>query len=346
MAAIASVSDASMRASVLENPGRVVVTRRPRPTCPSGGVLVRVKACGVCSTDVKMAVNGHRALVYPRIAGHEICGTVEESRTRRFSVGDRIQVAPGLRCGRCIHCLRAMDQRCQRRQIFGFSVDGGFAEYLALPLTGDLIGAAVRLPTNLAFDHATLAEPLACCINLQSRLSVGRTDRVLVVGAGLLGLLHVVLARHRKASWVQVVEPQSLRRSLALELGADEALDPSALKEMKAASVDVVILAAGAAGLNSDLSALLARGARIGLFSGLPGGPAGLPEPAALHYEEYCVCGSYGCAARHNRQAVSLLARGIIPAHRLITRHICLERLPSCLTGAWEPADIKTIVEL
>ena len=283
-----------MRAAVLEGTGRLILTTRPRPRCPVGGVLVRVHACGVCSTDFRMATVGHRALFHPRILGHEISGTVAESRTRRFVVGDRVQVAPGLRCGRCVHCRRGADQRCQQRQILGFSTDGGFAEYLAVSLSGDARGAVTRLADNLSFAAAALAEPLACCINAQDRLDVGRDDRVMVVGAGLTGLMHVALARRRGARRVWVVEPRQAHRRLALSLGADAASGPSALAAptaIAAGCVDVMIMAAGAMGLTPALASTLARGARVGLFSGLPSGPAGMPEPVAIHYEEYALIG-------------------------------------------------------
>ncbi len=335
---------ALMHAVVLAGPGRLEPAALPCPACPPGGVVVRVHACGVCRSDFKMAVEGHRALVYPRVLGHEIAGTVAASRTAASRIGDRVLVAPGLRCGRCCHCRRGTDQRCEQRRIIGFCVDGGFAEYLAVPLSGTPRGALIPLPDHLEFVAATLAEPLACCINAQSRLRLGRADRVLVIGAGILGLLHLILARRCKAASVWVAEPRPERRALALELGADLAFDPSAVDDLPRCSRDVLIMAAGPVGLDPPLAALLARGARISLFSGPGTGPAGLPDGPAIHYEEFLISGSYGCAKNHIRRAADLLAQGTIPAGRLVTRRTDLAGLPAHLkTG---PQDLKTVVEV
>ncbi|MBW2321615.1 MAG: alcohol dehydrogenase catalytic domain-containing protein [Deltaproteobacteria bacterium] len=93
-----------MKAAILIQPGKLEI-REVRTPCPAGGVLVKVKACGICSADAKMVTQGHRALNYPRILGHEIAGVIEQSRTNTFKEGDRIQIAPGLRCSRCSYCL-------------------------------------------------------------------------------------------------------------------------------------------------------------------------------------------------------------------------------------------------
>ena len=95
-----------MRAALLAAPGRLGVKDVPTPICPEGGVIVEVKDCGICTSDVKMAQKGHRALVYPRILGHEISGIVKECNNKEFKEGDRVQVAPGLRCGKCLACKR------------------------------------------------------------------------------------------------------------------------------------------------------------------------------------------------------------------------------------------------
>jgi L-iditol 2-dehydrogenase len=309
-------------------------------------VVVRVQACGVCRSDLKMAAEGHRALVYPRVPGHEAAGTVAASRSPAFKIGDRVTVAPGLRCGRCPHCRRGADQRCESRDIIGFSLDGGFAEYLAVPLQGEPRGALVPLPECLEFAGAALAEPLACCLNAQSRVSLGAGDRVLVVGAGILGLLHLVLARRSGAASIWVVEPRAGRRDLALALGADLAFDPSALRDLPRSSRDVLIMAAGPVALAGPLAAGLARGGRICLFSGPGPGSAGLPDAAAIHYQELLVSGSYGCAQGHIRRAVGLLAEGRVPIDRLVTGRIRLADLPAYLTAGPGPADLKTVVEI
>jgi len=192
-----------MKAAILEQPGKLGIRKVRTPECPCGGVLVEVKACGICSSDAKMVTSGHRALNYPRILGHEIAGIVSESQNPQFKPGDRVQVAPGLRCGECLACRRGMDNQCEHREILGFSYDGGFAR---IPLSGPIIGALTLLPENVSFEDAALGEPLACCINAQERAGVRSHDTVLIIGAGPLGLLHALVAKSRRVQTVIISE--------------------------------------------------------------------------------------------------------------------------------------------
>lgn len=128
-----------MKAAILKQPGKLEIKDIPTPDCPAGGVRIKIKACGICSADVKMVTQGHRALNYPRIPGHEIAGVIEQSRTNKFKEGNRIKIAQGLRCGMCSYCLKGMDNLCPNRQILGFTYNGGFAEYFATPLESAIV---------------------------------------------------------------------------------------------------------------------------------------------------------------------------------------------------------------
>ena len=344
----------SMQAAVLAEPGMLLLQSTSRPACPPGGVLIKVKACGICSADVKMARSGHPALVYPRIPGHEISGLVLESRHQAFREGERVQVAPGLRCGRCRHCRSGADNQCRDRQIIGFTRDGGFAQMLALPLTGDCFGQLTRLPDNLDFTTATLAEPLACCLHAQQRAAVGAGDRVMVVGAGPLGLLHLMLARKKGAGQVFMVEVDGARRQMAEKLGADlslppapDVLDRAVRKATGGLGVDLLILACAGRGVDAGLAQLVAAGGRILFFSGLPADLAVIgPDANQVHYREWTFIGSYGCTAKANREAVALLADPAFPAGQLISRRISMDQLSQTLKREPSRDGYKIVVEV
>ena len=161
-----------MKAAVLKKPGILRLIEIADLDCSKGGVRIKVMACGICSSDVKMVTGGHRALIYPRIPGHEISGIIDQSRTKHFREGDRVQVAPGLRCTTCFQCQKGADNQCKYREILGFTRDGGFAEYMTVPVTGPIIGSLTHLPKNISYAAATLAEPLACCINAQEKIRI------------------------------------------------------------------------------------------------------------------------------------------------------------------------------
>lgn len=328
-----------MLAAVLEAPGRMTVLELADPDCPPGGVVVAVKTCGICSVDAKMAVQGHRSLVYPRILGHEIAGVIVESRNREFAVGDRVQVSPGLRCGTCRACLGGADNQCREREIFGFSRDGGFAEYLPVPLNGNPVGALTKLPENVDFALATLAEPLACCLNAQEKIGVKPGDTVLIIGAGPLGLLQAGVARAFGAANILFSEIDSRRRQRVVSPWGDRVVDP--LVENLSAVVmevttgrgaDVLLYStSGSGALDEDFFGLLGRGGRVSIFSGLSAESARVElDLNLIHYQELVLAGAYGCAARHNRAALALLDSGKMPFADLISHRF---RLAETLVG-------------
>lgn len=115
-----------MLAATLQGPGDLRVERRPRPTRSAGGLLVRVAACGICASDVKMWRLGHQELRLPRVLGHEVAGWVAEAdESSGFAPGQAAQVAPGMACGQCAACLAGQHNRCPEVRVLGFSHDGG-----------------------------------------------------------------------------------------------------------------------------------------------------------------------------------------------------------------------------
>lgn len=343
-----------MKAVVLATPGCLQVLERPDPECPPGGVVVEVKACGICSVDARMVAKGHRDLVYPRILGHEIAGTVVASQSPEFALDDRVQVAPGLRCGVCRECQRGDDNHCSTRGIFGFSRDGGFAEYLPVPLQGDLIGFLTKLPENVDFACATLAEPLACCLNAQEKFGIKSGDTVLIVGAGPLGLLQAGAARAAGATSILFSEIASRRRDRLANPWGEQVFDPVAedsaavVMEMTAGKgVDVLLMATSESSLDETLLSLLGRGGRVSIFSGLPVGLDRLALDLNLvHYRELVLAGAYGCTARHNAAAIALLSSRKMPFTELISHRFSLAETISGVELTKTKEAFKVIVEM
>ena len=343
-----------MRAARLLGPGNLQIAEMAEPECPQEGLLVRVRACGICSADSKMVAKGHPALTYPRVPGHEISGQVVQSTCIEFAEGDRVQVAPGLRCGKCSFCLRGADNQCKQRQIHGFTLDGGFAEYLAVPLSGELKAGITRLSDDLPYDLATLAEPLACCLNAFSKMAVHRDDTVLIVGAGTLGLLNGLVAKHRGAKSLIFSDPRKERRQMALEFGASRAVEPQKEdlaqvinEESNGLGVDVLILASSQVGLNEEILQMMSRGGRISLFSGLP------PECALpgfdlnlIHYKELEVSGAYGCTAAQNAEAIELITKKKEVLQTLITEKVDFKHLQKALEQREAKDKLKAVLEV
>jgi L-iditol 2-dehydrogenase len=343
-----------MKAAILKEPGRLEIREIRTPDCPAGGVLVKVNACGICSADVKMVTQGHRALNYPRILGHEIAGVIDQSRTNTFKEGDRIQIAPGLRCGNCSYCVKGMDNLCPDREILGFTYNGGFAEYIAIPIEDGIVGSLNIIPEKVSDNHATLAEPLACCINAQNKINITKNDTVLITGAGPLGLLHALVAKYKGVEHILISEPQTHRRKTAFHTWADTVIDPGSDNMMEKVmtathnnGVDAIIFACSQVCLNESFVKLLAPAGRVSIFSGIS--PQLLPgniDLNQIHYHEFFISGSYGCTAEQNRNAMELISSEPSLEKELITHRVDLETIHQGIEHTASQKGLKTVVEV
>ncbi|NWG09118.1 MAG: alcohol dehydrogenase catalytic domain-containing protein [Nitrososphaerales archaeon] len=343
-----------MKAAILKAPERLVVEEVPMPRCPQGGLLVRTQVCSICSTDVKMLHHGHRDLVYPRILGHEVTGVVVESRAKDFKVGDRVQVAPGLSCGKCVSCLRGADNQCDHIGIIGFTHDGGLAEFITIPPQSVRSGVNI-IPDELSFEEAALTEPLACCLNGQELSGVTYGDTVLIFGAGPIGCLHAMLARAMGATKVLITEclqtrikmagPTKADRIINVCNGAGGTIRKIVEEETEGRGVDVILLACPESTTAYPLLELLAPRGRICLFSGLP------PENAlihlnanSIHYRDVSIVGAYGCTAAQNSVALKLIASGEMKVDWLITKRFSLDQIHEGIKYTAQREGLKAVV--
>ncbi|MFB3764855.1 MAG: alcohol dehydrogenase catalytic domain-containing protein [Methanotrichaceae archaeon] len=340
-----------MKAAVLKAPGVLELDSLPDPKCPRDGALVRVEACSVCGTDIKMLQRGHRDLVYPRIPGHEIVGTVLDiDQECRITEGDLVQVWPGIACGSCRPCQRGRDNECERMKILGFSRDGGFAELIALPKESVFRGLS---PVKKHSDSGiiALAEPLACCINGQELTRVSEGDTVLIIGGGPIGCLHAILAELRGAETIIVVEKLEGRiQRIKSHTGcavwdASEPLEQAIAVETDGLGVDVILIATPEVKVDNFLLKLLAPGGRLCIFSGpRPEFSEETIDLRSMHYRELTMVGAYGCSSRQNRMAVELLASGRAKADWIITKRTSLDRIQDALSHSSERRGLKPVI--
>lgn len=328
----------------------------PEPECPPGGALLEILACAVCGTDAKMYRLGHRDLVYPRILGHEIVGQIARiDKDCGLRPGDTVAVWPGIACQRCRPCQKGEDNRCQEMKILGFSRDGGFADYLALPPQSIPRGANL-LPRGADPAIATLAEPLACCINGQEMARVSRGDFVLIIGAGPTGCLHALLAELYGAERIVVVEKlahrlrQIEKHTKAETIGIEDdgfsgSLADRIRREMGGANADVIITATPMITVDAHLCQLLAPGGRLCVFSGPRAEDReSLMDLGSVHYRELTIAGSYGCSSRQNRKAAELLSTGQVDAGWIITKREPLSGIHKALRHCDCREGLKSVI--
>src|SRR5215831_5164920 len=191
-----------MSAAVFYGPGCIINKENYlNPITDKGGILLKLKACAVCGYDVRVFRNGHLKVTPPIILGHEICGeisgdvfSVVNGNEILLKSGTRVTVSPIVPCLNCRYCNRSDYNLCLRLREIGSSINGGFAQYINIPIQSAKIGGLVPVPDNINDEEAALLEPLACCLNCQINMGwqASREGTMAIIGDGPIGLLHLL----------------------------------------------------------------------------------------------------------------------------------------------------------
>ncbi len=218
----------SVKALVLKDYRRFAVEQVPTPGLQPDEVLVRVRACGICGSDVHGFDGSTGRRIPPLIMGHEAAGEIAAvgAAVAGWKPGDRVTVDSTVYCGHCRHCRRGEINLCDERRVLGVSCadyrcHGAFAEFVAVPAR-----ILYRLPEHLGFEHAAMAEPVAVAVHAVGRAALTRDAAVAVVGTGMIGLLVVQVLRAAGCEQVIAVDLDEGRLDLARRLGATAAVGP------------------------------------------------------------------------------------------------------------------------
>ena len=318
-----------MKAVVFHGGGRLAPGDWPRPAVGAGELLLRVRGCGLCGSDIaKIVAPETRG---PAVFGHEVVGDVIEAGdgVAGFAVGDRVVAAHHVPCGQCHYCRRGSESMC--RAFKASNLDpGGFAEYVRVP-PANVRHATFRIPEHLTDEEASFVEPLACCLRAVDRARVEPGDTAVVVGLGSIGCLFTQLLARAGAAVVGV-DPLAARARAAHEaFGAREAGDAeSAAKAARALSdgrgADHVIVTGGGADVLGWAAGLTRDGGSIHYFAGGPGDALPLPL-ATLYHHELTITTTYSSSPATLARAFWLLAAGKVEVAGLISHRLPLDRL-------------------
>jgi L-iditol 2-dehydrogenase len=338
-------------------PGDVRVEEAPIPQITPDEVLLRVKNCSTCGTDVKIFHNGHQNISPPRVMGHEVAGEVAEigANVNGWAVGDRAQVIAAVPCGDCYECRKGWMAICENQTSIGYQYDGGFAEYMVVPRQVLAVDGLNRIPDGVGFDEASAAEPFACAINAQEQLGIEAGDTVVVFGAGPIGCIHVRIARGvHHAGTIVLVDVNAERLKMSADaVHPEHLIDASTtdvveevLKLTGGRGADVVITATAANVTQEQAIAMAARNGRISFFGGLPkANPTITCDSNLVHYRQLHIHGANGSAPEHNKRALEYIASGLVPVKDLITVHLPLDRALEAFDIVAKGQAIKVTVE-
>jgi 2-desacetyl-2-hydroxyethyl bacteriochlorophyllide A dehydrogenase len=231
-----------IRAAVLSAAHHFEVQHVPKPSPGPGAALVRVSYTGICGSDFPIVDGRHPRAAMPLILGHEITGILEEPGGSGIPTGTRVAVNPLLPCGQCGACVNGLGHVCRNLRLLGIDVPGSMTEVLAVPVS-NLFAFSADAPAT----EAALAEPLAVAVHAVRRSRMAPGEKVLIFGAGPIGILVALVARFRGAKDVLLVEPSEQRRHIVEALGfrALAPQDSPVARENREATADVVFDCAG-----------------------------------------------------------------------------------------------------
>lgn len=318
-----------MKAAVLEAVEKLVVKDIPKSEPKDDEVLIKVKVCGICGTDLKL-YNGQYTAKTPVVLGHEYSGEVVEvgKEVMNFKVGDRVVSDPNESCGKCYWCRNSQPCFCNNLAAYGVLRDGGFAEYCTAGEKG-----VYKIPDALDFESAAFTEPVSCVVRGADRIGYKHGDSVVIIGGGPMGQVHLQFALHSGAKKVILVEPQESRIEMATKFRADRVINPDKEDVKKAVldlteglGADVVIEVVGHASTIEQAVDLAKKGGKILIFGFAPEGEKASIIPFDILSRELTIIGSWVNPYTYSR-ALDILASKQVDVKPLISSRVELDKI-------------------
>jgi L-iditol 2-dehydrogenase len=339
-----------MRAAVLHGKEEIRVENVIPLPLKAGEVRIRIEAALTCGTDLKVFKRGYHAkmLIPPTVFGHEFAGTVSEAAPDvvGWAVGDRVAVANSAPCGECFYCRNGQENLCDDLLF----LNGAYARSIVVPAR--LVQKnLLRLKPETDFCDAALVEPLACVVQGIEDTQLQRGQRVLVIGAGPIGLMFVALARHLGCR-VTVAGRGKKRLETAQRLGAEQVLNVGEQSELvdavpSGSVFDVVIEAVGKPETWEAAVRLARKGGTVNFFGGCPAGTTVSLDTGLIHYSNLTLRASFHHTPRTVRRALEFIEAGVVRADDFVDGECSLSELPMLFRSmASGNRAVKTLVRV
>lgn len=331
---------------ICDEPGKLSAIDRPKPVRGQSEVLVKLRRIGVCGTDLHIFTGNQPYLSYPRVMGHELAATVEEAPAgSRLSPGDTVSIIPYISCGRCSACLKGKTNCCRNIGVLGVHRDGGMTEYLSLP------EEFVLKAEGLSLDQAAMVEFLAIGAHAVTRARVETGQKVLVVGAGPIGLSVAIFAQLDGGD-VTIIDGRADRLEFAsrhlgisstVTLGASDAEQLSAVTDGD--FFDVVFDATGNPKAMERGFGFVGHGGTYVLVS-IVSSDISFSDPE-FHKRETSLLGSRNATPADFERVMQAMRAGQVP-DALITHRMALSEVPERFAGLTDPSAgvVKALVEV
>jgi L-iditol 2-dehydrogenase len=337
-----------MKAAVYHGQRDIRIEEMPTPQINDDEILVQMKACGLCGSDLMDWYLKPRA---PLVLGHEPAGTVAKKgkKVQKFSVGDRVFVHHHVACMTCHYCLHGDYTLCKQFHETNIK-PGGFAEHFRVPAPNVQIDT-LKIPEQLSYEEATLIEPVACCIRAIKKCNIQVGDTVAVIGAGATGLIHTALSKIYGATKTVVSDVVNFRLEQAEQFGADVTINPkdkdlteTIKAETDGRGADIAVVTASSLEAYRAGMSICRKGGKLCLFA--PTGPEERLQisPKELFFSELHIIPSYSTSHLETRTALKLLETNRINAKHLITHRFKLAQTAQAFKTALETRESLKII--
>ncbi|KAF0185191.1 MAG: L-iditol 2-dehydrogenase [Nitrospirae bacterium] len=306
------------------------IEEAPVPTIGPHEALIRTRACGICSGDVMPWYIEKKA---PLVIGHEPAGDVFAvgSAVRGFAPGDRVFVHHHAPCTVCRCCQRGDHVQCETWRSSKI-IPGGIAEYVLIPEV-NLRHDTLKLPDSVSYDDGCLVEPAACVVKSLNRSGIRKGDTVLILGLGVMGQMHALLAREFGAGCIIGVDMVDYRLLKAIEFGVDAVINMLEVDLNKRISeltggrmADIVIVGPNSVEVMLQGIDFVAAGGTVVLFTPAKPGELITIDPNKLYFRDISIVTSYSCGPEDTRNALALIQKGVISAEKLVTHRFSIEQ--------------------
>jgi L-iditol 2-dehydrogenase len=344
-----------MKIAAFTDVGKVEIKEVEKPIPRKGEVLVKVKACAICTWEQRI-FKGISSVPFPFVGGHEISGVIEELGegvdTKRWHVGMKVAPRVLYSCNECYYCRLGEHNLCEDigkgKEDYGLPLPGpgGLSEYLTIKTT-----SLFKLSQEVPFEYGALSEPLACVIHSIERAKIEIGNDVVIIGAGIMGLMHLQLAK-KKGAYVIVSEPNENRRVLAKRLGADEVIDASKedpIEKVKGITegrgADVVIDTVIFSSVAQQAVQMVGKMGRVIFYSSIhPDNPITV-SPNMIHNTEITLTGSVSPNITDFLKSTTLLSKGMIEVSPLISDVIPFNMIQKAFEESIKPENYRIVVK-
>ena len=318
---------------------------RADPSAKEGEIVVKVDTSGLCPSDVKIYKSGSSSVKPPVVLGHEFAGNIQAigKGVRGLKEGDRVNIPADAYCGKCQMCRSGKENLCTDPLAFGYQVDGAHADYIAIPRRFVDNGGVYKVPDGVSLEVMSMTEPVACSYHDIVGLRVGPGKKLLVVGDGPMGLMHVLAAKAVGCEDIALAGLIDWKLKLGEELGATTLIHSGSttklqdeVKKMAPDGVDATALTIVTSELVSQALSATIKGGYVSVFAGVPKGAVTTNfEPNLIHYNEVSLIGSSGYTYPEFRKAFEIVLSHGPELSKLVSHRFKLDEIMEAIS-VWE----------